>query len=111
MPREELEDVLNTSVEHLSGSFIKKVKRSEFQRQKIVKKLSPFGSYIAVMKGYAALSILTLPKAFVDGGWLISGIFLTLSGIINCIACVKLVDTGMAANLYSYPLVVEKFLG
>lgn len=110
IPREELEDVLNTSAENLSGSFMRNVKRLDLQREK-VKKLSPFGSYIALLKGYSVLSIMFLPKAFVDGGWLTSAIFLACSGIINCIGCAKLIDTGLATKLYSYPMIVEKVLG
>ena len=46
-----------------------------------------------------------------DGGWLTSGIFLCSSGFISCLACTKLVDTGLAIKLYSYPLCIENFLG
>lgn len=105
-----MEDVLNTSAVNLSQSFMRKVRRFDLQREK-VKKLSPFESYIAILKGYAVVSILFLPKAFVDGGWLTSGIFLCTSGFISCLACTKLVDTGLATKLYSYPLCIEKFLG
>ena len=51
------------------------------------------------------------PKAFVNGGWGVSAIFLTVSGWLSCIACLKLVDAGLALDIYSYPLVVEKILG
>ena len=33
------------------------------------------------------------------------------SGIISLVACIKLVDTGLATKIYSYPLLVEKILG
>ena len=95
---------------NLSGSFIKKVKRYDHQRQK-VKKLSPFESYIAVLKGYCVLSILLLPKAFYDGGWLISPSFIVFNGVLSCIACIMLIDTGLAYKIYSYPLIVERVLG
>ena len=57
------------------------------------------------------LSVLMAPKAFVNGGWGASGIFLMASGIISLVACIKLVDTGLATKIYSYPLLVEKILG
>jgi len=36
---------------------------------------------------------------------------LVTSGILSLIACLKLADVGLATNLYSYPLAVEKILG
>ena len=76
-----------------------------------MKKLSPFESYIALIKGYCILSILFLPTAFANGGWGVSGFFLVTSGILSLIACQKLVDVGLALSIYSYPLVVQKVLG
>lgn len=76
-----------------------------------MKKLSPFEAYIALIKGYCILSALFLPKAFVNGGWGISLIFLTASGVLSLIACFKLVDAGLALKIYSYPLVVQRVLG
>lgn len=76
-----------------------------------MKKLTPFETYIAIIKGYCALSVLLVPKAFVNGGWGISAIFLFFSGVISLIACLKLADVALATNLYSYPLAVEKILG
>ena len=86
------------------------MKRYERKREN-VKKLTQFESYIALLKGYSVLSIMFLPKAFLDGGWLASAGFLTCSGILSCIGCCFLVDTGLRYNIYSYPLVVEKVLG
>ena len=34
-----------------------------------------------------------------------------VSGTLSLIACHLLIDTGLATNIYSYPLVVEKVLG
>ena len=76
-----------------------------------MKKLSPFEAYITLIKGYSVLSIMFLPKAFVNGGWLVSASFLTCSGILSCIGCCLLIDTGLLHKIYSYPLVVEKVLG
>ena len=52
-----------------------------------------------------------LPKAFYDAGWLTSALFIFGSGVLNCIACCKLIDTGMKENIFSYPLIVEHILG
>lgn len=74
-------------------------------------KLSNFETYIALMKGYCVLSMLLVPRAFSNGGWGASAILLMASGYLSLIACLKLVDTGLTLNLYSYPLAVEKALG
>lgn len=77
----------------------------------MVTKLTPFQAYIALIKGYCMLSILLIPKAFANGGWGASGIFLMVSGALSCVTACKLVDVGLATKLYSYPLAVEKVLG
>ena len=94
----------------MNVSFARKVKRYEKQAQK-VKKLTNFETYIALIKGYCVLSVLLVPKAFSNGGWGISAIFMVMSGGLSCLACLKLVDVGLQLNLYSYPLAVEKALG
>ena len=73
--------------------------------------MSPFETYVALIKGYCVLSILLAPKAFLNGGGGISTIFVLTSGILSMIACLKLADVGLALNLYSYPLSIEKILG
>lgn len=77
----------------------------------IKQKLTPFETYIALIKGYCCLSVLLVPKAFTNGGWGLSSIFMVFSGLISLWACNKLVETGLATRIYSYPLVVEKILG
>ena len=108
--QDELDDVLGTSMEAMNMSFVRKVKKFERQREQ-VKKLTPFQTYIALVKGYCMLSILLCPKAFANGGYGMSAIFLMTSGALSCLAACKLVDVGLATKLYSYPLAVEKVLG
>lgn len=52
-------------------------------------KLSPFEVYIALVKGYCAILVLIIPKAFVTGGWLMSAFLMMGSGIIStfCANC------------------------
>ena len=57
------------------------------------------------------MSVLMLPKAFSNGGWGVSAIFLATSGLVSLITARKLIDAGLATNLYNYPLIVEKILG
>ena len=74
-------------------------------------KLSPFETYVALLKGYCVLSILLAPKAFVNGGWGISTIFILTTGILSLVACRRLVDVGLALEIFSYSLAVKKVLG
>ena len=55
--KEDLDDILGTSAEFLSNSFVGNVKKMNESRTK-VKKLNPFETYVALIKGYCALSIL-----------------------------------------------------
>lgn len=73
--------------------------------------MSPFETFAALLKGYCQLSILMMPKAFANGGWGASGIFMVTSGLLSLLAVRMLVEAGLSTKLYSYPLIVEKVLG
>ncbi len=49
------------------------------------RKLSPFETYIALLKGYCAIAILIMPKAFQNGGWAASAL-LEVAAAVGCIA-------------------------
>lgn len=70
-----------------------------------------FETYIAVIKGYCALMILVLPRSFANGGYVFSPIVLTLSGLIQCISALKLVDIAKKLDIKSYSLITLKVLG
>ena len=80
------------------------------QREK-VKKLSPFETYIALIKGYSMLSLLLVPKPFANAGWGITSILLVGCGLLMMIASLKLADVGINLEIYSYPLSIERVLG
>ena len=101
VPKEELDDLLGTNAGDLSNSFVGKVKLMNESVEK-VKKLSPIETYIALIKGFCALSPLLLPKAFVNGGYGISAIFMITSGSFSLIAVSMLVKVGLSMSLYSY---------
>lgn len=83
----------------------------KFERKAVQKKLSNFETYIALLKGYCVLSVLLTPKAFRNGGWGMSGLFIIFGGLISLYACCMLVETGLSLKIYSYPLIVQKILG
>ena len=57
------------------------------------------------------LSVLLVPRAFVNGGYGISFIFIFTSGTLSMFGVYKLIDAGLSTKIYSYPLIVEKILG
>lgn len=77
-------DALNAST-----SFAKQALVQKYRSDK-TPKLSPFEAYIALIKGYCAMTILMLPKAFANGGWLASLVFLIVSGLLTTLCAIKL---------------------
>jgi len=71
-----------------------------------VKKLSPFETYIALVKGYVSLSLLTMPKAFANGGYIFSPICETFTAVLTTYCVSKLVNVGLKLGSYSYSGVV-----
>ena len=74
-------------------------------------KMNAFETYIAVIKGYYALMILVLPRAFVRGGYVLAPVVLGISGALQAYCALKLVRAGQALNLPSYSLITLKALG
>lgn len=96
MPESDLDDMLNTSMQQLSQSFVEQVKKSNIQRKQVTHLLTVKETFIALLKGYCQLSILMMPKAFLNGGWGASAIFMACSGFINLVTTSKLIDAGLA---------------
>ena len=78
---------------------------------KVKRKLSPFETYIALLKGYCAIAILVMPKAFVNGGWAASALLEVGACVITTVCAAMLVQAGLKLKMYSYSLIVEKALG
>ena len=73
--------------------------------------MSPFETYIALIKGYCVILILILPKAFANGGYLASAILLMVSGFFSAGSACLLAEAGLRENLFSYSLLVHKAFG
>ena len=54
------------------------------------KKMTPFQAYFALLKAYCAINILLLPKAFKNGGYILSPIALICSCIFECTCAIKI---------------------
>ena len=58
---------------------------------KMIDKLSPLQTFLALVKGYCAIVILLIPKAFMNGGYVFSPVVLLLSAILTGTCAIKLV--------------------
>ena len=75
--------------------------KSSFANEEL-RKLTPFETYVALIKGYCSISILLMPKAFVGGGWLVSAVFEILSAAFSTYCVTKLVQVGLEHKIHSY---------
>ena len=73
--------------------------------------MSPFETYIALIKGYCVLLVLILPKSFANGGYVASGVLLLGSGFFSAASACLLAEAGLQEKIYSYPLLVLKAFG
>jgi amino acid permease len=55
--------------------------------------------------------ILTLPKSFANGGYLVSPLLMMISAVVTTKCICNLIDTSLKFKLYSYSLVVDKVFG
>jgi amino acid permease len=94
----------------LQASFIKQRKLQRYQMAHVTK-LTPFETYIAVIKGYCAILILFIPSTYVNGGWGMSSFLFLFAAIISTICVVKLIEAGMKLGIYSYGGIVQHTLG
>ena len=53
-------------------------------------KMTSFQAYFALLKAYCAINVLLLPKAFKNGGYLLSPIALFLACFFECTCAIKL---------------------
>lgn len=73
--------------------------------------MNAFETYIALIKGYCALMILVLPRSFANGGYIFSPMALIISGYIQCISALKLVECAKKTGIKSYSLITANILG
>jgi len=55
------------------------------------KKMNAFETYVAIIKGYCALMVLVLPRAFERGGYVLSPIIMICSSAVQVTCALKLV--------------------
>lgn len=68
-------------------------------------------TYIAIMKGYCAMSMFNLPIGFKLGGWLFSPCVLFMACFVETFSAIRLSQAAREAEIYNYPDLVEYVLG
>ena len=74
-------------------------------------KMTNFQSFFATCKSYCAINVLLTPKAFKNGGYILSPVALLIAGVLQCYCAIKLTQCGMHVKKISYPDIVFKALG
>lgn len=73
--------------------------------------MGTFYTYIAVFKAYMAINILLTPRAFVNGGYILSPFALAIAFTIEAFSSVRLMNVALDTGIYSYPLLMRHALG
>lgn len=76
----DLDETFTHQMKRLHAESFRFVQREEVEPKG--KKMNAFETYIAIIKGYCALMILVLPRAFGRGGYVFSPIVMMLSGAV-----------------------------
>lgn len=87
---------------------------SSVSAHSLQERLRPFTNaqaYNALLKAYCSIQILTIPKAYGEGGWLIGTLSLFFSAIVSLICAVKLIECSFKTKLVSYPQIVRASFG
>lgn len=65
-------------------------------------KMNVIQAYFGLIKAYCAINVLLLPKAFKNGGWLLSPIALTVACIFEATCAIKLAQCSLFTGTISY---------
>ena len=93
-----------------SNNILVKKNTLHSDRRKI-RKVSDFGIFFGLLKGYCALSLLVFPKAFSNGGYLFSPIVLIFFMGLTICTTNMLVKCGVHTRFLSYTSIVRIALG
>jgi len=102
----------NTNLNKYSTPLIKRQSKVEPHAHKSSSsKMNKCQAFFALCKCYCAINVLLTPKAFKNGGYLLSPIALMLACSLQTLCAIKLSQCGMKLKKCSYPDIVGKALG
>ena len=73
--------------------------------------MNSFQAYFALLKAYCAINVLLLPKAFKNGGYVLSPIALIISCTFEGTCAIKLSQCGNFTGMISYTDIVNRAFG
>jgi len=98
---------------HVTHSMTKEAKRSfrEEKKKLEVKKLGPCKTYMTLLKGFVCCAVLTLPRSFINGGWLFQLATLTIAAVLTTYCAILLLEIREKLKASSYTAIGEITLG
>ena len=78
----------------------RKVKDEKIKKE--IKKLGTWQTFLTLLKSFVCTSVLYMPKAFVNGGWLMTSIMLSLSACMTIFCGLLLLEVRKKTGLANY---------
>ena len=76
-----------------------------------IKKMGPVKTLFAILKAYCAINVLLLPRAFANGGYLLSPIAMMSACFFEALCAARLTQVAHQYQIFSYPLLMKRALG
>jgi amino acid permease len=73
--------------------------------------MGTLGTIVAVVKAYCAINVLLLPRAFANGGYVLSPIAMLFACFFEALCAARLTEVAHKYGIYSYPLLMQRALG
>ena len=80
-------------------------------KQVEIKKLNNIETFFAIIKGYMSINVLLVPRAFVNGGFVLSPLAVLLATCFEATCAVKLSNIAFKYKVYNYPAIAQKAIG
>ena len=84
---------------------------SELKNDQKIKKMGPIQTFFAIVKAYCAINVLLLPRAFANGGYLLSPIAMMTACFFEALCAARLTQVAHQYQIFSYPLLMKRALG
>ena len=68
-------------------------------------------TFAAILKGYCAVAILTIPRAFLNGGYIFSPLILLCSAFLSSYTTCHLINSGLRTRVFNYSSIMQLALG
>ena len=93
-------DEFDPDLVNKTPNTVRRVKEDKIKSE--IKKLGPVGTFLTLIKGFVCMGVLYLPKAFINGGWVMTTLMLVLEAIVTCYCAILLIEVRATTNLTNY---------